>query len=212
MYIIFLFLYGLTALVNILSIHYERPTIRIVSKICLMPTLVLFFVFKSDSFSFTIILAIIFSWFGDILLVKPKKLGLYAGIFSFLAAHISYTLAFIDLVPGINIIVLIVSFLFVLSLERLLLKKFHIQNNYKIFAIIYGIVIDFLVVSSLQVFIWYKNISGFFLVIGSISFFISDTLLVCFNTIKTMIKNSFMGIMLTYTIAQVCIVIGYVLK
>jgi uncharacterized membrane protein YhhN len=209
MYTIFFVLYGLIALINISSIQYERQIIRIVSKMCLMPILILFYVFKSDDFSFIIISAMFFSWFGDILLIRPGKLRLYAGILNFIAAHILYVLGFIDLVPEINITALVVSFLFVLSIEYFLMKKLHIQNNYKFSVIIYGIVIGLLVVFSIQIFIWYKNIFGVLIFIGSILFFISDAVLAYFNTIKAMTKNSLMVIMLTYIIAQVCIIISY---
>lgn len=209
MYTIFFVLYGLIALINISSIQYERQIIRIVSKMCLMPILILFYVFKSDDFSFIIISAMFFSWCGDILLIRPGKLRLYAGILNFIAAHILYVLGFIDLVPEINITALVVSFLFVLSIEYFLMKKLHIQNNYKFSVIIYGIVIGLLVVFSIQIFIWYKNIFGVLIFIGSILFFISDAVLAYFNTIKAMTKNSLMVIMLTYIIAQVCIIISY---
>jgi uncharacterized membrane protein YhhN len=152
----------------------------------------------------------VLSWCGDILLIEPKKPGIYIGILSFFAAHILYILAFIDLAGQIDIISLIVSYLFVLSIEWFLLKKLHIQNKYKIFLIAYGIAIGLLVVFSVQVFIRHKNTPDILLVVGSVSFFISDVVLAYFNTVKPMTKKSRTIFILSYTIAQACILIGHV--
>jgi uncharacterized membrane protein YhhN len=86
----------------------------------------------------------------------------------------------------------------------------HIQNNYRIFIIVYGLAIGLLVVFSLQVFILYKSISGILFVIGSVLFLVSDAVLVYFNTIRTMTKNSLAVVMLSYIVAQAFIVIGYI--
>jgi uncharacterized membrane protein YhhN len=151
----------------------------------------------------------ILSWCGDILLVNPKKISLYAGVLSFLAAHILYIFAFIGLVSEVNVMVFIFSLLLILSSECLFVRKLNIPNSYKFPIIMYGIAIGLLVVFSLQVFILYRNIASILLVTGSISFFISDMVLVYFTVIKTMTKNSLIVVMLSYIIAQACIVIGF---
>jgi uncharacterized membrane protein YhhN len=206
---LFFVLYISAALANIVSIRYEKFVIRLVSKICLVPILMVFYIFKSGNISFAITSAMIFSWCGDILLVNPRKFGLYAGISSFLAAYILYAIAFIDLAPEVNGMAFIFTFLLVLSIERLLAMKLYVPNKYKFFTIIYGIATGFLVVSSLQVFIRHKSMASFLPVIGSLLFFVSDAVLAYFNTIKTMTKNSLAVVMASYSIAQACVVIGY---
>jgi uncharacterized membrane protein YhhN len=175
-----------------------------------MPTLALFYISTSKIFCITIVLALFFSWCGDILLIKAKKLRLYTGILCFLTAHILYVLMFIDLAAKFNILAFIFSTLLILSIECFLMSKLHTLNNYKFPIIIYGIAIGLLVIFSLQVFIWYRSIVSTLLVVGSISFFVSDSILIYFNTIKIMTKNALTIIMLSYVIAQACIVVGYV--
>jgi hypothetical protein len=51
--------------------------------------------------------------------------------------------------------------------------------------------------------------AGILLAAGSFLFFISDMVLSYFNMIKIMTKNSLSVVMLSYIIAQACIVIGY---
>jgi uncharacterized membrane protein YhhN len=198
----------LTAFVNIFSIKHEKYAVRIVSKICLVPLLIIFYIFKSNNLSFIIILALFFSWCGDILLINPRRFRLCAGILSFLAAHILYILVFIDLAPGIDTIPFIFSLLFILTIECFLMIKLHIPNNYIFPVTIYGISIGLLFVFALRVFIWNKNPAGILLVAGSVLFFISDAVLAYFSVIKLMTKNALAIVMLTYIIAQACIVIG----
>jgi uncharacterized membrane protein YhhN len=209
MYMLFFAFYGLAAFINIFAIQREKRTVRFVSKICLMPLLVLFYIFKSNAFSFSITFAMIFSWCGDILLVNPRKFRLYAGTAGFIAAHILYSIAFIGLTPEITIMAFIFSFLLILLIECFCVLKLPVSKNNKFPMIIYGIAIDLLVVSSLQVFIWHKNTAGILLVIGSVLFFISDAALGYFNTIKTMTKNALTVVMASYILAQACMVIGY---
>jgi uncharacterized membrane protein YhhN len=209
MSMLFLVFYGLAAFANIYAIQRERHTVRLVSKVFLVPLLVLFYIFNSEALSFSIIFAMIFSWCGDILLVNPRKFRLYAGIAGFLAAHILYVIAFIDLVPEVTIMTFIFLFLLILLIECFWVLKLPMPNNNKFFIIIYGIAIGLLVVSSLHVFMWYKNMVSILLVIGSILFFISDVVLGYFNTMETMTKNALTVVMLSYIIAQACIVIGY---
>jgi uncharacterized membrane protein YhhN len=176
-----------------------------------MPLLMFFYIHESNNISFAIVLAMILSWCGDILLVNPEKFRLYAGVLSFLAAHILYIFVFIGLVSEVNVMVFIFSLFLILSSEYLFVRKLNVPNSHKfpiIIIIIYGIAIALLVVFSLQVFICYRNISGILLVVGAVLFFISDTVLVYFNMIKIMTKNPLTIVMLSYIIAQACIVIG----
>ena len=97
-------IYILAAIINIISIQREKFTVRLVSKICLMPSLSFFYIINSDNLSFFIIMAIVLSWWGDILLVNPGKAKLYAGISCFLAAYILYILEFVYLAVEIDIL------------------------------------------------------------------------------------------------------------
>jgi uncharacterized membrane protein YhhN len=145
------------------------------------------------------------------LLVNPRKFRLYAGIACFLAAHILYVAAVIDLTPEVNITAFVFSFPLILSIECFLVLRLPIPDNNKFFIILYGIAIGFLVVSSSRFFMGHRNMAGVLLVTGSMLFFISDMVLGYFNAIKTMTKNALTVVMSSYIIAQACIVIGYTL-
>jgi uncharacterized membrane protein YhhN len=205
---IFFGLFSLSAVVTIVSTIFEKPRIRIVSKVCLMPLLILFTIFQSNGFPILILLALLCAWAGDILLIKPKKMQLYLGIGGFIISHILYIITYTNFIDSIHILFGILSLLIVLLSECFIIKKLRFPKDYLIPILVYGTIIGLLIVFSLQVFIDNKDRYGFLLVAGSISFLISDTVLAYYNTVKTMTRQALSFVMTTYVIAQAGIVIA----
>ncbi|GHV83177.1 hypothetical protein AGMMS50212_05170 [Spirochaetia bacterium] len=214
--IIFLCLFCLSAIINITAIFLEKYFVRTASKLCLMPLLIFFTIFQSFSsfqsneFSIIILLALLFSWFGDIFLIKPDKIKLYLGIISFLISHILYIIVYNSFISDIKILFYVLSFAGFFIIEYFIIKRLHFPRGYKIPTILYGIVIGHLILFSLQVFAGNRNIYSFLLVAGSIFFLISDTVLVYYNTVKTMTKYGAALVMASYVIAQAGIIIACV--
>ncbi|MDR2491282.1 MAG: lysoplasmalogenase [Spirochaetaceae bacterium] len=206
--IIFFVLYIAAASINIFSIQFEKHRVRFISKICLVPILMAFYIYKSDNHSFIIMLAMAFSWCGDILLVNPQKLQLYAGITSFFTVHILYMLVFIDITPQFNWLLFVFSSFPILFITYFFIGRLHIPSNYIFPVIVYAGAIGLLISFSLQVFIWYKTMVSMLLAAGSVLFFISDTVLLYFNTVKPMTKKALIGVMSSYIFAQAGLVIG----
>ena len=100
---IFFSLYSLSAFVTIAAIIFEKQYVRIVSKVCLMPLLIVFTVFQSNGFPILILAALLCAWFGDILLIKPKKKQVYLGISSFLISHVLYIIVYTGFIGNIHI-------------------------------------------------------------------------------------------------------------
>jgi uncharacterized membrane protein YhhN len=173
-----------------------------------MPSLILFTIFNSKEFPVIILLALLFSWFGDILLIKPAKMQLYFGIGSFLISHILYIIVYTDFIYNVEILFCVLSFMIIFTFEYFIIRKLHLPKSYQIPIIVYGIIIGLLLLFSLQVFINNKNIYSFLLVAGSISFFVSDTLLTYYSTVKIMTKYPLALVMASYVIAQAGIVIA----
>jgi uncharacterized membrane protein YhhN len=206
--ILFFGLFSLSAFVNIASILFEKHGIRVVSKVCLMPLLMLFTIFQSNGFPILILSALLCAWSGDIVLIKPKKMQLYLGIGCFLIAHILYGIVYTDFIDSIHILFGISTAMIVFIIEYFIIKKLHFPKDYQIPILVYGISIGLLIVFSLQVFAANINWYSFLLVAGSISFLISDTVLAYYSTVKTMTKQPLSFVMITYVIAQTGIIIG----
>ena len=171
--------------------------------------LIFFYMYQSEALSLPLMGALIFSWFGDTVLVNPGRFRLYAGILSFFAAHILYMLVYSALVPEINTVLFIAAFMCMLAIVYFFIIRLHIPISYQLPVILYGIAIGLLVVFSLQVFMYHKSIVSILFVVGSIAFFISDAVLAYFNTVKPMTTTPRTVVMIQYIIAQACIVIGY---
>jgi uncharacterized membrane protein YhhN len=173
-----------------------------------MPLLIVFTVFQSNGFPILILAALLCAWFGDILLIKPKKMQVCLGISSFLISHVLYIIVYTGFIGNIHILFGISALLIVFIIEYFIIKKLHFPRDYQIPILVYGIIIGLLPVVSLQVFVDNKSPYSFLLFAGSISFLISDTVLAYYNTVKPMTKQPLSFVMATYAIAQAGIIIG----
>jgi uncharacterized membrane protein YhhN len=178
------------------------------TKFLLIPLLALFYcVIPSSNFMYLVFFALLFSWFGDVLLSKTENL-LY-GMIAFTVTHLLYLIAFF----------FVLSFSFSFSKILLLFPAMAIvafsfpkYNRYlaslKIPVYIYmGIIllmhsITILGISSM-------SLGSLLLYIGSLSFILSDTLIARMNIEKVNIIDGKFYIMLTYIFAQLILVLGF---
>ncbi|MDR2521821.1 MAG: lysoplasmalogenase, partial [Spirochaetaceae bacterium] len=151
-------LYAGTAALHIFSIHAEKRRLRFASKICLMPVLLSFYIYKADAPSAAIIAALIFSWAGDVLLVRPQKYGLYAGIGSFFAAHAAYGFAFISLAPSPRGLVYVFLCALIVPPGFLFIVKPRAAAPLRVAGALYASAVCLLVVFAARVFAYYKNL------------------------------------------------------
>ena len=87
--------YIFIAVVVVISILFDIPSLYQVAKPLLMVTLLLYFLSESKGYPgwrFLVTLALIFSWGGDVLLMLDDMF--IAGLASFLVAHIFYIIAY----------------------------------------------------------------------------------------------------------------------
>ena len=205
---VFFCLYALTAFVHIAAILCEKNSVRKVLKICLMPLLMAFVIFQTKSFPILILAALSFSWFGDILLIEPKKLQLFLGIGSFLLAHIFYLITYTTFIYKVNMAFAISTLLVACVMEYFIIKNLHLPKGFLIPITVYGIILCLLLLFALQVFVNNKNGFSILLLAGSISFVISDITLAYYNTVKPRTKLSRSFVMASYIIAQAAITIA----
>jgi uncharacterized membrane protein YhhN len=206
---VFFCLYALAAFIHIAAILCEKSIVREVSKISLMPLLMAFAIFQTQSFPTLIFAALLFSWFGDVLLIEPKKkLQLYLGIGSFFLAHIFYLITYTTFIYNVNIPVAISALLVVSVMECFIIKNLHLPKGFLIPITVYGTILGLLFLFSLQVLVNNKNSFSILLLSGSISFVISDITLAYFNTVKPRTKLSRSFVMASYIIAQAAIAIA----
>ena len=153
--------------------------------------------------------ALLFSWFGDVLLLFVTKNSLFfiLGLVSFLLAHLAYIYLFLKLQPQKSnpfnrYLVLIVLYLF--NFLYLLWDSLH---EMKIPVIVYALVISIMLYVVIQLHLSTKQKATRILVWGAIFFVLSDSIL-AINKFYTPINWSSFWIMSTYLTAQFLLVYG----
>ena len=220
---IFLVLFAIAGGIHITAIALQKEWLRRVSKVLIIPFLLAaFFAGGGAGFAsgattggFFTILALVFGWIGDILLIKKNKRTIFKlGITSFLLGHLCYIITFLAILGffsanggKINPLtmllftpVLLIGGIFVFGL----IKPF---KEMKVVIIIYMFIIMSMCLWGFEVFFFNPNVAGALVFFGCLLFIISDTLLAYYAFRKLKVFPAAM-IMLSYIMAQTEIVMG----
>ena len=224
----FLIIFALVSVVNIASIAFKREWLRCISKVLIIPSLLAAFIagggiglIKSGSFasgSLFVILAMVFGWIGDILLIKKSKRTIFKlGILSFLIGHLCYIVTFLALLGFFSIYQGMVNFpAFVIYAPVLIIGGIFVYGLIKPFKEMKPIVIMYMVIImsmslwGFEVFFFYPGLAGALIFLGSLLFLISDTLLAYYAFRKIKMFPEIM-IMVSYIMAQTEIILGLLL-
>lgn len=207
-------IYLLVLAVDLFAIHYSNETIRYMSKPLLMLLLVAYFISNTDNFVSAlkkwIILALLFSWTGDVLLMFETGHSNFFifGLVAFLIAHVFYILFFESILRIENLkknywlfIPVLIYYVWLIYLLSPHLGEMKLPVR------VYGVVISYMLIQALQV-VKIKNRKAALLMIGgAVLFIISDSLL-AINKFYTQFEYAGIAIMTTYGIAQLLITLG----
>lgn len=208
--------YLLLLAVNIAGDIIPQYWAETISKPLLMPVLAIYFVselkgYQSD-FKKWILLALLFSWGGDVLLMFQEKQSIFflLGLSSFLLAHIFYIVFFhkvrlqeaIKGNPWLLIIVVIYYAALISWLSPYL-------GDMKLPVRVYGIVISFMLMLAMHMFFLRNKAAGNWMLAGALLFVISDSVL-AINKFYQPFEAAGVIIMLTYGLAQLFIIQGAV--
>lgn len=180
----------------------------------LLPFLILG-VFFSGSFPSKklLLVALSFSWIGDIILLFAERDELFfiAGLIAFLISHIVYILLFNKQLKyknrknkavfwiGVTSIIMYLIVMVSILLPRL--------GDLTMPVFVYALVISTMLLFAFKGFLTWEEPGNWFVLIGAIAFVSSDSIL-AFNKFYAPIVMSSFLIMVTYLIAQYLIVVG----
>lgn len=170
---------------------------RFVTKTLLIPILIVYYILNVNKPNKLFLFGLVMSFFGDLFLLF--KGGFIPGLSSFLIAHILYILTFKPFFLQKNFVLIPIITIFIFSLCGFLYQHL---GAMKIPVILYAVTIGtmlYIAVGTRQK--W--------LIIGALLFVISDAIL----AINLFYKNSTLGgmsVMLTYVIAQYCLIEGMI--
>jgi len=210
-----LFIFLMVAAIELLSRIFGWDSIgdvQISVKPLLMPSLAAYFFFsvsQKSKLAFLVIIALLFSWIGDVMLmfVELKSIYFILGLVAFLLAHITYILIFNkssqDFKP--KIFTYSTGFLLALYGILLILLMWPGLGDLMIPVIIYTAIIMTMGITAL-----FRKARGASLVlVGAMLFIASDSLLALNKFYQAFAAAGF-WVMLTYILAQYFIVIGMI--
>ena len=203
-------------LVYFTAMAFKKDAMLLVFKPLLMTGLLLYFLSATKGFSSSIKLltvgAIVFSFFGDTLLMFAGKNELFflLGLSAFLIAHIFYILCFHKIKVKENVegrwqwsIVVAIYYFFII-----LLLMPHL-GSMKIPVLIYGLVISFMLLVAALLYDLPDNKTARYILTGALLFVISDSVL-AINKFYLPFETAGWIIMLTYVAAQYLLVSGVI--
>jgi len=207
--IIFIIIFGIVSIVYLITLAFKPCLFQFILKGCLMPLLLAIYFAASDNIFLPVVLALIFAWIGDVLLVRITNIKWFKlGLASFLTGHICYIIAMYGYTQPFNIIALIISFIVAACFAFIAYKVVRPSKQMKIPVIAYEATILTMAVFALQVFLAQNSLFGILIFAGSLCFVTSDTLL----ALKTFRRAKiYFAVMITYIAAQFLITYGFTL-
>ena len=206
--------YFLVLVADLLAVYTGNETLRYITKPLLMPLLIFLFISLTTGFTSSlkkwIILALLFSWAGDVLLMFESTNGNFFifGLLAFLIAHIFYILFYEGIIRKeglgknywwfIPVVIYYIALIYILS-PNLGDMVWPVR--------IYGIVICYMLIQALQAG-RIKDLGAATLMIGGAVLFISSDSILAINKFYEPFEFAGIAIMLTYGIAQLLITLG----
>jgi uncharacterized membrane protein YhhN len=205
----------LLALATVIVAEYlHNQNLIVASKPLLMPLLGIHFLTHTknavSSLKPWIILALVFSWIGDVLLMFEAKHANYFlfGLSSFFLAQVFYIIFFHNIrmreyIRGNALLLLIVVVYYYVLIFQLnpYLGKLSLPVR------IYGVVLSFMLMLAMHTTFSRQKTAGWLMTIGAILFVISDSLL-AIDKFYSALQYASVIIILTYGLAQLLITLG----
>lgn len=212
---LYIALFGLAALVHLYASFTKNKILRAISKPILMPALLAFYLSNVSDPSLYIVLALIFSWFGDLFLI-PKGIKYFTcGGISFMISHIFFILAYST---GKNVFanVWYIYVIFALFFVSIVLMAFvrlrkSLQKPIQIPIAAYLLLNGAMNCFAIFRFLGDVSISNGVIVFGALLFFISDVILFFVRFDKNCKIKTHFWVMIAYLAGEFLIVLGFLL-
>lgn len=212
MQIVFLAVFLLSTAIHLYASLRKETKLRNVTKPFILLSLLGFYVLAARAPAAAIILALLFSWLGDILLIPKGVKWFTAGGIAFMISHAFFIAGYcrdivFSRIPGLLIILLAVFFAAAVAFIFSKLKP-HLPK-----ALFYPMFLYLLINGAMNCFAIFRCVSSptaatLTTAVGAALFFVSDTALFFVRFKKdSRLKTHFL-VMLTYSIGEFLIVLG----
>lgn len=212
---VMLLIFTITTTVHLYASLNKNQKLRNISKPWILLSLLGYYLFAAKQIEMSVVLALIFSWIGDMFLILKGVKWFTVGGISFMISHFFFILSYNKFVnfANVNTIVaigLISLFVIAASIIFKYLKP-HLPK-----PLFYPMYLYLVINGLMNCFAWFRamTISGIACVvtaIGALLFFISDSSLFFVRFDKNSKLKTHFLVMLTYSIGELLIVLGLVL-
>lgn len=192
----------------------QDKKLRAQTKPFILLTLLAFYLFSAEPVLAAVVLALLFSWIGDVLLIPQGLKWFTAGGISFMVSHVFFIIAYAGLTDFSKVgkaWMILLPILFITATAVI----FKYLRPYLPHALFYPMLLYLLINGGMNCFAWFRSLSapgtaGIITAVGALLFYMSDTSLffVRFNKNSRMKTHFF--VMLTYSIGELLIVLGLI--
>ena len=196
------FVFVLASILDIVGIIFSIPLLIYIFKPLIIFSLLFLYVFSLPKRIKWYVIALEFSFFGDVLLLFSGELFFMGGLVSFLMAHFLFIKIVISRIKEVNFIKALISVLPFLAVFGLLIFTLKDSLNEMLWpVVIYGLTIATFGAVSFLDFLNTKSKKSLLMLFGAVVFMISDSLL-AINKFYSPAHILEVFVMITYVLAQ----------
>lgn len=210
-----LVIFIITTSIHLYASYNKNQSLRNVSKPWILLSLLGFYVYSVEEIKATVVLALVFSWIGDMFLILKGVKWFTVGGISFMISHFFFILSYAEFVDFSKIntiyIVLLVGLFIISSSIVFKYLKPHLPK-----PLFYPMYLYLIINGMMNCFAWFRSmsISGLpciITAIGALLFYISDSSLFFVRFKKNSKLKTHFLVMLTYSLGELLIVLGLIL-
>lgn len=214
-----MYLFLMVSAADLLSVVSDNGNLHTLFKPFLLVALCLFYIASQRAnerkVSILVLMALLFSWFGDILLLRQETTKYFIlGLAAFLLAHIFYILAYRQHrwkgATGLLATQKVrLSFPVILTGTGLIVILYGRLGDFRIPVIVYALILMIMVTEALFRYGQTSSRSFWCVSVGAALFMLSDSL-IAVNKFQKVIDNASFYVMATYLMAQYLIILGLI--
>ena len=194
----------------------QDKKLRAVTKPFILLTLLAFYCLSAKPVMLFVVLALIFSWLGDVLLIPAGVKWFTVGGISFMVSHLFFILSYAKLTDFSQVnraAMVILPFIFICS--TVIIFKYLKPHLPK--ALFYPMFFYLLLNGAMNCFAWFRSMSAggtaaVITTVGALMFYVSDCSLFFVRFDKNSRLKTHFLVMLTYSLGELLIVLGLILK
>ena len=211
---VFLLIFAVSTAIHLYASAKKNKKLRNITKPFLLASLLGFYLFAAQTVSVSVVLALVFSWLGDVLLMLPGVKWFAAGGVSFMVSHAFFIVSYFDKIDFSRINAAVIALLgasFVAAVYFIFKRlKPHLPK-----ALFYPMFFYLLVNGTMNCFALFRMLSvttasTVITCVGAFLFFISDSTLFFVRFKKDGKLKTHFWVMLTYSIGELLIVSGLI--